>query len=231
MGHRMVRTAGTPAAPGGVEPPEPTWGYLARRGLPAFTAEGIVPVLVFYGVWKAAGLTAGILAATALSAGTLAYQSRRGREAPLARLTLVFLAIQAVVGLAAQSATVYLAQPVVLNAGWGVAYLVSALVGRPLIGLFAQAWYPFPPDFRASDVFRREFAMQSCVWGIVSLARATVRLVALLGYGVGGFIVISVLTGTPLFLALVAWGVWHARRTFTVTSSRVTAPAAAQGPI
>lgn len=195
--------------------PEPTWGYLARRGLPSFAAEGIVPIAVFYGAWKLWGLAAGIVAATALSAGVLVWQSRRGQSGPLARLTLVFLAVQALVGLASHSATVYLAQPVVLSAAWGVAYLVSARVGRPLVALFAQAWYPFPPAFRASEVFRREFAMQSSVWGVVCLARAGIRLLVLLGHGVGGFLVVSILTGTPVFLALVAWGVWHARRTFS----------------
>jgi Protein of unknown function (DUF3159) len=214
----MVRAAGTTLAARGVEPvepPEPTWGYLARRGLPVFTAEGIVPVAVFYGLWRLWGLAPGIIAATALSAGVLAWQGRRGRQGPLARLTLVFLAVQALVGLASHSATVYLAQPVVLSAGWGIAYIVSVLIGRPLISLFAQVWYPFPPEFRASALYRREFSMQSLVWGVTCLARAGLRLAALLGSGVGGFLLVSFVTGTPLFLALVAWGVWHARRTFT----------------
>jgi hypothetical protein len=211
----MVRAAGTAPAPGGIALPEPTWGYLARRGVPAFAAEGIVPVLVFYGAWRIWGLTAGIVLATALSAGVVGWRVRRGRVATVARITLVFLAVQAIVGIASHSATVYLAQPVVLSAGWGVAYLVSAAIGRPLIGLFAQAWYPFPPAFRIAPAYRREFGMQSVVWGVFCLARAGLRLAALLGSGVGGFIVVSFATGTPFFLALVAWGVWHARRTFS----------------
>lgn len=109
----------------------------------------------------------------------------------------------------------YLAQPVVLSAGWGVAYLVSARTRRPLISLFANAWYPFPPEFRAGEPYRREFAMQSVVWGIFCLVRAAVRLWALLASGVGGFVVASFLTGAPPFFLLVAWGVWHARRRFT----------------
>jgi len=210
----MVRAAGTAAAAGGLEPPEPTWGYLARRGLPAFATEGIVPIAVFYVVWRLAGLTAGIFAATALSAAALVWQKRRGQQGPLARVTLLFLAVQALVGLGSHSATVYLAQPVVFSAAWGVAYFVSVPMGRPLVGLFAQVWYPFPPAFRASAPYRREFGMQSLVWGVACLARACLRLAALLGTGVAGFALVSLLTGTPVFVALVAWGVWHARRTF-----------------
>jgi hypothetical protein len=211
----MVRSAGTEPAPGGIASPEPTWGYVARRGIPVLAAEGIVPVLVFYGIWRAWGLTIGIIAATSLSAVLLVWQKRRGREGALARLTLVFLGIQALVGLTSQSATVYLAQPVVLSAAWGTAYVGSVVMGRPPIALFAQAWYPFPPAFRASEPYRREFGMQSLVWGVSCFARAGLRLVVLLGSGAGGFIIVSFATGTPLFVMLVAWGVWHARRTFS----------------
>jgi hypothetical protein len=57
--------------------------------------------------------------------------------------------------------------------------------------------------------------MQSLVWGVSCFARAGLRLVVLLGSGAGGFIIVSFATGTPLFVMLVAWGVWHARRTFS----------------
>jgi hypothetical protein len=197
------------------ELPEPTWAFLARRGLPQFAAEGFAPILVFYGAWKLWGLTAGVLAATAAAGAVLVSQIRSGRDGALARLALLFVAIQALVGLAAHSATLYLAQPVVLSAAWGVAYLVSAAIGRPLIGVFANAWYPFPPAFRASAPYRREFGLQSAVWGVFCLGRAAVRLAMLLAAGVGGFVLLSVATGTPLFVGLVFWGVWHARRTFS----------------
>ena len=212
----MVRAPGAAPAPGsGLELPDATWGYLARRGVPAFAAEGLLPLLVFYGAWRTWGSTAAIVVATLLAASIALWQARRGREAPVAWITLVFLVVQAVVGIAAHSATVYLAQPVVLSAGWGVAYLASAAAGRPLVGVFAQAWYPFPADFRATAVYRREFGMQSVVWGVFCLARAGLRLAALLGSGIGGFVLVSLATGTPVFVALVAWGVWHARQTFS----------------
>jgi hypothetical protein len=197
------------------ELPEPTWRLLLGRGLPLFALEGILPVLVFYGVWRTAGLGPAVLVTTVLGGGIVVLQVRRGYDVALAAVTGVFLAIQAVVALAAHSATVYLAQPVVLSALWGIAYLVSVAIGRPLIGAFARAWYPFPPEFRASRLYRREFGMQSVVWGLYSLLRAGLRLWALLSSGVGGFVVVSVVTGTPIIAALVFWSLWHARRVFT----------------
>jgi Protein of unknown function (DUF3159) len=211
----MVRPASEPSAPGSLsELPDPSWRYLMRHGLPTFAIEGFAPVLLFYSMWKLTALAPAIVVATALSVAIVWWQARRGRSAGLAVVAAIFLIIQATVGLAAHSATVYLAQPVVLSACWGVAYLASVAVGRPLIGIFANVWYPFPPEFRASVPYRHEFGLQSVVWGVYCLGRAGLRLAVLLSAGVGGFVLVSLLTGIPLLVALVVWGLWHARRSF-----------------
>jgi hypothetical protein len=187
-----------------------------QRGLPTFAVEGFAPILIFYVVWNGAGgLVPVTLAATALAGAIVIWQVRRGQSGALAVVALIFVLIQAVVGLASQSATVYLAQPVVLSACWGVAYFGSVAVRRPLIGVFSNVWYPFPPAFRASEPYRREFSLQSIVWGIYCFARAGLRLAVLLGSGIGSFVLVSLLTGAPVFAALVWWGIWHARRSFS----------------
>jgi hypothetical protein len=223
----MVRQAGTPLAPDGVaDLPEPTWRSMLGRGLPQFTGEAVVPVLVFFGVWKAAGLGPAIAASTVVYLALAVVLLRRGRDLTLIAIGVVFVVIQAIVGLVSHSATVYLAQPVVLSALWSVAYFLSVAIGRPLIGVFANAWYPFPPWFRASAPYKREFGMQSIVWGVYCLARAALRLFVLLRSGVGGFVLISLVTGFPFFFALVFWGIWHARRVFSrLDASTADAPA------
>jgi Protein of unknown function (DUF3159) len=210
-----VHETGAPLAPRRVdELPDPTWRSLLRRGLPQFGAEAVVPVLAFYAVWKLAGLAPAIAASSVAYLALAAWALRRKRDVGLL-VGAVFVVVQALVGLAAHSATVYLAQPVVLSTLWGVAYIGSVVVGRPLIGVFANAWYPFPAWFRAEPVYRREFAMQSLVWGAYCFGRAGLRLWALLQSGVAGFVLVSVVTGTPVLGALVGWGLWHARRTFS----------------
>jgi intracellular septation protein A len=196
------------------EMPEPTWRMLLGRGLPNFALEGVLPVLLFYGVWREAGLGPAVVASTAAAGTIVVWQARRGMDVALAAVTCVFIVIQALVGLAAHSATVYLAQPVVLSGLWGVAYVVSAAIGKPLIGAFARAWYPFPAEFRASKVYRHEFTMQSVVWGVYCLARCGLRLWVLLSAGVGGLVLVSTATGAPILAGLAFWGIWHARRVF-----------------
>ena len=121
------------------------------RGLPQFTGEALAPVLVFYAAWELRGLTAAIVASTLFSLAVAAWLLRRGKDAALVAVGALFVVIQAAVGLASHSATVYLAQPVVLSGLWSVAYFGSVAIRRPLIGVFATAWYPFPDWFRASS--------------------------------------------------------------------------------
>jgi intracellular septation protein A len=211
----MVRSAGTPLAPGRLdELPAPTWRLMVGRGLPQFAGEAVAPVLVFYAAWKLSGLGPAIVASTLAYLVLAAWIMRRGRDVTLVAVGAVFVVIQALVGLASHSATIYLAQPVVLSALWALAYFLSVAIKRPLIGVFAGAWYPFPAWFRASEPYRREFGMQSFVWGVYCLARAALRLWVLLDAGIGSFVLVSLVTGAPLLVALVAWGIWHARRTF-----------------
>ncbi|HST18664.1 MAG TPA: DUF3159 domain-containing protein [Gaiellaceae bacterium] len=210
-----MRATGTPPATGSLNDlPEPTWGSMLRRGLPQFGSEAVLPVVVFYAAWKLGGLAVAIVASSLVYLALAGWLFRLGRDTGLIAISAAFVVIQAVVGLVSHSATVYLAQPVVLSALWGVAYLGSVAIGRPLVGVLANIWYPFPPWFRAARPYRREFAMQSLVWGAFCLVRAGLRLWALLESGVGGFVVVSLLTGTPAVVALVAWSIWHAKRAF-----------------
>ena len=104
--------------------PEPTWRLLLGRGLPQFALEAVVPVLAFYAGLQAAGLAAGILATSVVSIAIAVRLVRRGRDVSLVALGVVFVAIQAAVGLVSGSTTAYLAQPVVFR-HWRVRHAVQ----------------------------------------------------------------------------------------------------------
>ena len=210
MGGRVVSAAaGTAEAR---ELTAPTFRSVLLTGLPGFLREGFLPLGAFYGGLRLGGLGAGISAAAAASVAVYLYERRAGREGLLVRLSLAFVAVQSAVGLLTHSATVYLAQPVIANAAWGVAFLVSAAVRRPLAGALACAWYPFPRSYRETDRFRSVYSVESVVWGVYLLARSGLRLAALLAGGVEGFTVVAFLTGPPLMLALIAWSIRYAIR-------------------
>jgi intracellular septation protein A len=194
--------------------PEPSFRSIVRAGAPRFAREAFGPVLVFYAAWKLGGLAAGIGAATAVAFWLELYERRHGRRGALALVSAAFVVVQGVVGLVSDSAIVYLAQPVLVSAIWGVANLVSAAIGRPLMGVFADAWYPFPPAVRASATYRRVFGFESVVWGVYLLARSGVRMLVLWSGSIGLFVAVQVATGVPLVVLLVLWSIWYGVRGF-----------------
>lgn len=212
MGCTMVRGAARTAEQdeGGLT--EPTFRGVFLTGLPGFLREGFLPLGAFYIGLQLSGLAAGIVAAATISALIYLQERRAGRDGLLVRLSLAFVAVQSLVGLLSHSATVYLAQPVLTNAVWGAAFLVSVAVRRPLAGTLACAWYPFPSSFRETDAFKRVFGIESLVWGLYFLARSGIRLGMLLHGGLQGFLVTVVLTGPPAMILLAAWSVRYAIR-------------------
>jgi hypothetical protein len=194
--------------------PEPGFRSIALAGAPRFAREAFGPVAVFYLGWKLGNLAVGIVLAGAVGIALDLYERRRGRAGALALVSVAFVLVQAVVGLVADSAVVYLAQPVLVSAIWGLANIGSAVIGRPLAGVFADAWYPFPPEVKASRTYRRVFGIESIGWGVYLLARSGVRMFVLTSEGVGAFVAVQFVTGIPFTLALVAWSIWYATRAF-----------------
>lgn len=194
------------------ELPEPTFGGILRTGLPGFLREGFLPVGAFYLGLQAGGLATGIVASTVVSIAIYLFERRAGRDALLVRLSLGFVVVQAVVGLVSHSTTIYLAQPVLLTAAWGLAFVASVPLRRPLAGALACAWYPFPRWYRETAPFKRVFGVESLVWGAYFFARSGIRLAVLLHGSLESFLVIVFLTGTPAMLALMLWSIRFAMR-------------------
>ena len=181
---------------------------------PRFARDAFGPMLLFYVGWKVSGLVVGIALSTVASLVAYRWEQAHDRPGMMARLALGFVLVQAAIGLASQSEVVYLAQPVLLNAIFGVAFVVSVFVGRPLAALFAGEMYPFPEEVRSSDTFRRTFGMISLTWGVYMLARSAVRMAMLTNGSVDAFIGVNMLTGMPLTVTLMSWSVWYAVRSF-----------------
>ena len=201
----------------GDELTSPTFRSVLLRGLPAFLREGFLPLGAFYLGWKTSGLAAGIGASTIASALIYVHERRAGRGGLMVRLSLAFVIVQAVVGLVSNSAIVYLAAPVIANGIWALAFLVSAAIRWPLAG--ALAWYPFTDEMRASEIFKRIYGVESVVWGLYLAARAALRIGVLLTGHIDAFLVVVVITGTPMMLALIAWSIRYAIRRFEAAAA------------
>jgi intracellular septation protein A len=182
---------------------------------PRFARDAFGPVLVFYLGWKLVDLRTGVLAATALAVVSWAWERRRDRSGVTAAIGLGIALVQAAAGLVTGTATGYFAPGLIVNGVYGMAFLGSVLIGRPLAGVFARESYPFPPVVLASSMFRSVFSRISLVWAAYLLLRTAVRALALLRMSVELFLVVNVLTGVPLTAAIMAWSIWYGHRSFS----------------
>jgi len=181
---------------------------------PRFARDAFGPVAAFYVLWKVWGLVPGIVAATLVALLSYRYERQQERPGLVVRISLVFVAVQAVVGLWTGSAEIYLAIPVFVNAGYGLAFIGSTLFGRPLAGVFAEELFPLPDEVRASRTHRRVFAQISLAWGTYMVSRSVLRLFVLVVFGVDIFVAVGFVTGFPITAALMSWSIWYGVRSF-----------------
>jgi len=208
----MVRDAPAAAAATEGSLRKPSFSEIFRAGGPGMLREGVLPLAGFYVGLKLGGLAVAIAASTAVSLLIYRHERRAGREGLLVRISLGFVIVQGAVGLLAHSTTVYLAQPVLIAAAWGLAFLVSIPLGRPLAGTLACAWYPFPHWFRETPEFKRVFGIVSAVWATYFLGRSALRLWILLHGSLESFLLINIVTGTPVMLLVLAGTVSYSIR-------------------
>jgi intracellular septation protein A len=198
----------------GIQLPPITFKAIAFGSGPRFTRDAFGPVLAFYLVWKLVGIVPGILAATAVSLLAVRYERKRDRSGLVVRIALALVLIQAVVGIVTRSAEIYLIQPVIVSALYGVAFIVSPWFGRPLTAIFANELYPFPPEVQESASFRRIFTRLSYAWGGYQLVRSTIKAAALIGLGVDIYVVVNFATGAPMLAGMMSWSIWYTVRSF-----------------
>jgi hypothetical protein len=185
---------------------------------PRFARDAVGPVLAFYVAWKLAGLGAGIVVGTSLALAAFSWERRRSRSGLGAAIGLGIALTQALVGALSGSAIGYFAPGVVANAVYGLVFVGSVAIGRPLAGVFASESYPFPPEVKASRTFRRTFSIISLAWGALLLARSAFRLLVLSWGNVDVFVLINVVTGVPITLALMTWSLWYGVESFKRSS-------------
>ena len=208
---------------------EPTSiGAVVRRAGPRLVRDAFGPLAVFFAGWKLIGLSAGIGMAALFGALVFVHERRQGRPAMVVRLALVLVAIRASVGFSSGSATVYLAQEIGIDTLLGCAVLASLARGRPFASWFASEIFPLPREMSESDTFRGAMRTITAVWGIYFLARALVRLAALLTLSTDRYALVIAVTDAPFLIAILAWSVYHAAGAFRSSARWAPVIAAAE---
>lgn len=186
--------------------PPPSTSLAEATGGWVGIAEATLPFLAFTITWSATGndVGAGALVAVGISATLAAIRLLRRETIQFALSGLVGVAFGAFVAARTGDAEDFFLPGILINAGSCAAYLISILVRRPLIGLFASAltgegrqWYLDPE--------RRSLYMRaSWIWVGLFAFRLSIQLPLYLSGEVGPLAIARVITGLPLF----ALGLW-----------------------
>ena len=187
-------------------------GVIVRRAAPRLVRDGFGPLAAFYAGWKLFGLGAGIGLAALFGISVFVHERRRGQPAVIVRVALVLVAIRATVGLSSGSARVYLAQEIGIDMLLAGVVLLSLRGSRPFASWFTGEIYPLPAEVRGSPSFTRAMRTITAVWGGYFLARALVRLAALLTLNADSYVLVAALSDAPFLIALLAWSVYHTAR-------------------
>jgi intracellular septation protein A len=147
-------------------------------------------------------------------AAVYAHERRNERPAMIVRVALVFVLIRGVVGLASNSARVYLSMEIGIDALIACIVLGLLAAGRPLAELFAQEVFPLPAEMSESDTFKHAMRTITLVWGIYFLARSLVRLAALLTLTTDGYVLVASLSDAPFLVGILAWSIRYTTRAF-----------------
>ena len=188
------------------------WSHV-KDGLLGLLLGSILPVGLFYVSFRSWGFTAAVFTVLGWSTLVFAWHYRRTRGADVFSATTFALAcIKATAGLVSQNTWLYLAWPSLENVVYGTSFFGSALLGRPLLALYAERIYPIPSAVRASAEFRRAFLIVSAVWLIGHGIRAVLRLWLLANLPLEVYLVADTVAGWPVNISLFAFTTWFPLR-------------------
>jgi intracellular septation protein A len=188
------------------------WRHV-RQGALGLLLGSLLPVVLFYVAYRGWEFSAAVLVVLSWSALVFAWHYYRTRGADVfSATTFGFACVKATAGLVSQNPTLYLAWPSLENLIYGTAFFGSAVLGRPLLALYAQRLYPVPASIRGSATFRRAFLVASAAWLCGHALRALVRLWLLATLPLELYLIADTVAGWPINVCLVAFTVWYPLR-------------------
>src|SRR3954469_17949076 len=175
-----------------------------------FTSQGIVDTLVgpliFLVLYKTVGLDAAIIGAGAAALAVVALRRLRGQPLTSAWYGVAGVVLGAALAKATGSGSGYFLPKFALNAFYVSAFLVSVVIGKPLIGVAWAFFHRQPLAWGYRDEVRRVFSALTLMWAGGFFLRAIVYgvLIASDKDRTGSLATASIVLGLPLTGALLA---------------------------
>lgn len=188
------------------------WRHVSQGAL-AGVLGGLLPAALFYVTLKAVSFPVAVVVVLGWSALVFAGHRRHSGQADVfSAATFGFAILEALIGLASLNPILYLATPSLKNVIYGLVFVGSALLGRPLLALYARRLYPIPWHVQRSPVYQRVFLVASCVWLVGLTGRAALRLWLLRSLPLEWFLVADAIATWPFSVLMVGFTIWYPLR-------------------
>jgi hypothetical protein len=153
---------------------------VVRRSGPHLLEASVIPTALFYACLVLAGLGAAYASALLWLYAAVALRLARHEDIPpLLVLGVVGITVRTAVAVASGSSFFYFAQPVANSVVMAGLFLVSIVIGRPLIERLALEFWPLTPELLAQPSVSRLMRGLTFLWAGVNLAIAATTLTLL----------------------------------------------------
>jgi hypothetical protein len=173
---------------------------------------GFIPLIGFYIGQKTGGVVWAVAIGCALTLAVFPFELKVTGSMRWSWVGLVGVAVSAILALVTHDPKLFFLRAVIGDAVWGLAMLGSLVIGRPLIAVFASWVVNIPQTYKDTPAYKRSFWLITFVWGVVNVARAAGRGYYVAAGTLDQVLVMQLLTGWPVFVALVGFSVWYPRR-------------------
>lgn len=157
------------------------FGAVVRRSGPHLIEASLIPTALFYSCLVLAGLGAAFAAALLWSYAAVACRVVRSRPVPpLLVLGTIGITVRTAVAFASGNAFVYFAQPIAGSVVMAGVFLVSVVIGRPMVERLALEFWPLTPEMLARPAVSRLLRGLTFLWAGINLVIGATTLTLLL---------------------------------------------------
>jgi hypothetical protein len=168
--------------------------------------DGLVGPLVFLVLYRVSGLNAALIGAGAAALVLVGVRRLRGQDPTTAWYGVMGVALGAALAKATGSGDGYFLPKVVSNVLYGLAFLVSVVIGKPLIGVAWAFFHRQPLEWGYRPAVRRVFTALTLMWATAHFLRAAVYVVLIADNSdrTSALAAAAVVLGLPLTALLLA---------------------------
>jgi intracellular septation protein A len=215
-------------------PPPPTVVSVLQQFGRRFSTDAVVPVVLFLVLNTAAGLAWAMVASSVWAIVLIIVRRRAGKAAgPLVWFSLGYVLLRGTAGIVTGSDAVFFGPGIASNFVVAGLFVGSVIARRPAVGYIALIFYPFPPQVRNHDAYRRVFSRLSLAWAALETFTGALQVLLLATTTTNTYLVVRSVVAWPLSVALFVVSLRYPRRVFASEpdlAAWVEAAEAGRGP-